>query len=597
MAQAIIVSCLLLAGVAFLFMISVSGSQPVIVVEDGSILVIDMGMNINDSPPAQSLDDAINEALGGGSIPSVYLLELIDAIDTAGYDDRVTGIFLHGELLPDGMGSGLAAISEVRAALQRFQETGKPIYAYMVDPSMKDYYLMSVADTVYMNPFGLISLNGLSAEGVYFGDAFKKYGIGVQATRVGKYKSAVEMFTGNSMSEADKEQLSVLIDGLWDKITTDISDARGVSLPEIMKESNAQGFFIGSQAKTLGLADEVVYFDEVIDQISNLHIADEELDSFRQVNLTDYIGAHGFRSEGPPLWTTGPKIAVLYAEGEIVDGEGYYDQIGGDHLSRMLRQLRNDDEVAAIVLRVNSPGGSAIASELIQREVREAKEKKPVIVSMGSMAASGGYWISAYANQIFAEQATITGSIGVFGLVPNVQGLANDHGVTFDGVKTSQFADLYTLSRPKTPEEMALIQQYTDHLYDEFIRKVSEGRSLPLDQVQQIAQGRVWSGLDAKDIGLVDQIGGLTEAIDYAAEAANLDVDWVLIQLPEPRTLAETLVETLSTPPGAPPVTRISGNDVLSATLRRLQKELAILRGFNDPRNVYARLPFSLEIQ
>ncbi|GHB99322.1 signal peptide peptidase SppA [Cerasicoccus arenae] len=596
-AQSIIVSTLILGGLAFLVMVMIGGSSQPVDIEDHTVLVVELWANISDAPKQETLNEAINQAIDGSHIPNYYLLELIDALEQAENDDRIDAIFIHGTLLPVGHGSGLAVISEVREALEKFKKSGKPIYAYMVDPSMKDYYLMSIADRVYMNPFGLISLNGIAAEGIYLGDAFKKYGIGVQATKVGKYKSAVEMFTGNAMSPADREQLTALIEDLWQEIITDIASARGASRSELLQQSNEQGFFIGAKAKEIGLVDQVAYFDQVIEELKEKYEVDEELNSFRQIALSDYIRRHGFRAEGAPIWPSSPQIAVIYAEGEIVDGEGYSDQIGGDRLSRWIRQLRLDDDVAAIVLRVNSPGGSAVASELIQREVREARKEKPVVVSMGSMAASGGYWISVYSDQIFADPATITGSIGVFGLVPNLKELANEHGVTFDGVKTSQYADLFTVSRPKTESEMALIQQFTDHIYDEFINKVAEGRGLPLEEVQTIAQGRVWSGADALKVGLVDQIGGLTDAIKFAVTAAGVQDDWMVTQMPEPRTLAESIVEVMQQAPGAAPVVKAPSDDLVSATVRRLQRDLASLRSFNDPRNVYARLPFSLEIQ
>ncbi|WP_309398093.1 signal peptide peptidase SppA [Cerasicoccus maritimus] len=595
-AQAIVVSLMLVGCVVFLFMLLMSGSSKPIEIADHTVLVVDLWANISDAPETETINNAINQAMEGSYTPNYYLLELIDAIEQAAEDEQIEAIFLHGNLLPVGYGSGLAVLTEVREALLEFKQSGKKIYAYVVDPTMKDYYLMSVADEVYMNPFGLISLNGLSSEGVYLGDALKKYGIGVQATKVGKYKSAVEMFTGNKMSQADREQLSELLDDLWQTILTDISTARGVSKSQILQESDDQGFFIAERAKEIGLVDRVGYFDEVITALKESYAVDEDFGTFRQVAMNDYISRHGFRAEGAPLWVNSPQIAVVYAEGEIVDGEGYTDQVGGDRLSRWIRELRHDENVAAIVLRVNSPGGSAVASELIQREVREANKVKPVVISMGSMAASGGYWISAYSSQIFAEPATITGSIGVFGLVPNFKELANEHGVTFDGVKTSTYADLFTLSRPKTPEEMALIQTFTDQLYDEFIRKVSEGRGLPLEKVAEIAQGRVWSGQDALGIGLVDQIGGLNDAINYAAASAGVGDDWAITQVPEARNLAEAFAELIADTPGVPPVVK-APNDLLHTTIRKLNKELASLRALNDPRNVYARIPFSLEIQ
>ncbi|MGE9295762.1 MAG: signal peptide peptidase SppA [Puniceicoccales bacterium] len=595
-AQVIIACSMVLIGLGFLVMLATSGAEEPVRLEKGTVLVVDMWANISDSPPSESLSDAVSEALEGTHTPNYYLLELIDGIERAADDDKVDALLLHGNLLPVGYGSGLATIAEVRDALQTFKKSGKPIYAYIVHPGIGDYYLMSIADRIYMNPFGLVSLNGLSAEGIYFGDAFEKYGIGVQATKVGKYKSAVETFTGNSMSPADREQLAELIGDLWTEIVDEVAAARGLEASELAAICNDPGFFESEQALEVGLVDRLAYFDEVIDELEIEHSYDPYIDSFVQMAMSDYIGSYGFRANGAPLWPGDEQVAVVYAEGEIVDGEGFPDQIGGDRLARELRSLREDDNVRAIVLRVNSPGGSAIASEMIQREVREASKIKPVVVSMGSLAASGGYWISAYADRIYAEPATITGSIGVFGLIPNFKKLANDHGVTFDGVKTNQYADLFTVSRPKTDEEMALIQQFTDYLYEEFIRKVSEGRNMPLEEVQEIAQGRVWSGLDAQKLGLVDELGGLEAAIHYAVEAADLSDNWEIVQVPEELSLAESITMLLEKTPGAAPVVRQS-DDLVSSAIARLQTELKAMRSFNDPRGVYARLPFSLEIQ
>jgi len=596
-AQAIIVCAAVLIGLGFLVTLAATGSEKPAKLKPGTVLVVDLWANISDSPPSESLSEAVTEVLEGAYTPNYYLLELIDGIERAADDKKVDALLLHGNLLREGYGSGLATVSEVRDALRTFKKSGKPIYAYIVNPGLSDFYLMSLADHIYMNPFGLVSINGLAAEGIYFGDAFEKYGIGVQATKVGKYKSAVETFTGNQMSPADREQIQELIGDLWTEIVAEVAQARGIEVEDLRALTNDPGFFESANALEAGLVDELAYFDEVIEDMERKHVLDSSIDSFRHLAMADYIDRYGFRANGAPLWPGDEQVAVVYAEGEIVDGEGYPEQIGGDRLARELRRLREDSSVRAIVLRVNSPGGSAVASEMIQREVREAAKVKPVVVSMGSLAASGGYWISAYGDRIFAEPATITGSIGVFGLIPNFKELANRHGVTFDGVKTSQYADLFTITRPKTEEEMALIQQFTDYLYDEFVRKVAEGRDMPADEVQEIAQGRVWSGLDAKTIGLVDELGGLEDAIHYAVEAAGLSDDWEIVQSPEELSLAESVAQMLESAPGAPPLVRQSSNDWALEAWDRLRSEWATLQSFNDPRGVYARLPFSIEIR
>jgi protease-4 len=569
-----------------------SSGKPEPTIKDDVVLVVDLWMNISDSPPESSLGDAVNQAIYGPEVPRLSLMEVVDGIQRAARDDRIEALFLYGSLIPDNYGSGLAALREVREAILTFKASGKPVYAYAVDPAMRDYYLMSVADEVAINPFGLLSLNGLSSEMMYFGEAFKKYGIGVQTTRVGKYKSAVEMFTASKMSEADRVQVTELLGDIWDEMISDIASARGLDPVELAALSDEKGFFTGEMAKETGLVDRVAYLDEVIKTFKEKVGYDPQIESFRQVALSDYTRMEGFAHESR---YGGSQIAVVYAEGDIVDGEGYPGQVGGDRLARDLRFLRNDPNVAAIVLRVNSPGGSALASEVIQREMRKAREAKPVVVSMGSLAASGGYWISAYGDRIFAEPTTITGSIGVFGLFFNVQDLANEHGITFDGVKTSPYADLFTVSRPKSDEEMALVQQYTDFLYDAFIQKVSEGRNLSPEQVQRIAQGRVWSGEDALEIGLVDQIGGLGDAIRYAAAQAGVEDNYTITQVPERVDFSQALEHLFQQGGEQPPV--VKSGDLLSEVMGRMEAELGALRGFNDPKGIYARLPYSLDIR
>jgi protease-4 len=281
---------------------------------------------------------------------------------------------------------------------------------------------------------------------------------------------------------------------------------------------------------------------------------------------------------------------VLYAEGEIVNGQGGVQQVGGDSFARQLRQLRQDEDVKAVVLRINSPGGSVVGSDVIQREVRLTREKKPVIVSMGDYAASGGYWIATSADRIFAEPNTITGSIGVFGLQFNVQKLANNNGISWDVVKTARYADSTTVSRPKSPQELAIAQKSVNQIYNQFLNKVAESRKLPKQKVAQIAQGRVWSGQDAKQLGLVDELGGMEEAIDYAAKQAKLGKDWELQEYPKVRSLEQRILQKLTSDNSA----RTEQLPVpLKAEFLKLQTDLSILQSMNDPRGIYARLPFN----
>jgi len=338
--------------------------------------------------------------------------------------------------------------------------------------------------------------------------------------------------------------------------------------------------------------DRTAYRDEIIDELKErTGVAKGSKDTFKQVSLAAYATAVPDRVD--MAGSASNQIAVVYAEGDIVDGEGQMGEVGGLRFSRELRQLRQDDRVKAVVLRVNSPGGSAAASEMIQREVRLTMAVKPVVVSMGTVAASGGYWISTYANRIYAEPTTITGSIGVFGMFIDVQKLANNLGLTWDAVKTGKLADMLTISRPKTPEELEIFQKMVDWIYSEFTAKVAQGRKLDIAKVREIAQGRVWSGTDARKLGLVDEVGGLSDAIAYAARQARLGNNFRLVEYPHKRPLAEVINEMLR---GAGP-DQSSDHAALTTMLNDLRRECRTLQEFNDPHGVYARLPVDIIVQ
>jgi protease-4 len=347
---------------------------------------------------------------------------------------------------------------------------------------------------------------------------------------------------------------------------------------------------MASEARQRRLVDRVAYFDQVVADLKKMTGSDEEDKSFRQISLTTYTRA---KSKDYKKRFSKNKIAVVYADGEIVDGKGGVQQVGGNSFARQLRQLRQDEDVKAVVLRVNSPGGSVTASEEIQREVVLTRQEMPVIVSMGDYAASGGYWIATGANHIFAEPNTITGSIGVFGLQFNVQKLASDNGITWDVVKTSRFADSATVSRPKTPQELAIAQKSVNQIYSQFLDKVAQARKLPKPKVAQIAQGRVWSGQDAKQLGLVDEIGGINDAIQYAAKQAKLGDDWQVNEYPEVRSLEERILKKL-TSEASTQNTKLP--EPLTAEFMKLQADLAILKALNDPKGIYARLPLNWRI-
>jgi protease-4 len=559
-------------------------------VKDKSVLVFDMSLNITDTEPTSSTSEALGEALSGERTTSVTLRTVLDTLDKARQDKRIIALYLDGSKNSTGSSTGLATLKEVREALERFKAAGKKIIAYDVDLGKQGYYLSSVANTIVLNPMGTVQINGFSSQPLFYTGALEKFGIGVQVIRVGKYKSAVEPFVLKKLSPENRQQTQALLNDLWGDFLTTIGKSRKLSPQQLQAIVDSQGELMASEAQTRRLVDKVAYFDEVVADLKQLTGSDEEDKSFRQIRLTTYARA---QSKEVKKRTSKNRIAVVYAEGEIVDGQGSGQQVGGDSFARQIRRARQDDDIKAMVLRINSPGGSVTASEEILREVRLTRDKKPVIVSMGDYAASGGYWIATGANYIFAEPNTITGSIGVFGLQFNVQKLGNVNGLTWDVVKTSRYADRTTVSRPKTPQELAIAQKSVNQIYNQFLDKVAQARKLPKPKVAQIAQGRVWSGQDAKQLGLVDKLGGIEDAIKYAAQEAKLGEDWELDEYPEVDSLEERILKKLTNEASAQN-TKLP--DPLTAEFLKIQEDLAILKSMNDPRGIYARLPFNWRI-
>ncbi|UBF26111.1 signal peptide peptidase SppA [Kovacikia minuta CCNUW1] len=556
-------------------------------VKDKSVLTFNLSLNITDSKRGSS---PLAEALVSRDEPdTITLRSVLDAIDKASRDPRIVGLYLYGDT--EGGGTGFATLKEVREALQRFRASGKKIVAYDVNWREREYYLASVADTIALNPIGSLELNGLSSEMMFLAGALKKYGIGIQVTRVGKYKSAVEPLLLTKPSPANRQQTEALLGDLWKEFLTETGKNRNLTAPRLQTIADNQGVLMADEALKSRLIDRVAYLDEVVTDLKKLTDSKEKDKSFRQISLKSYARVAEDALEKERNSTN--KIAVVYAEGEIVNGEGGDGEVGGDRLAKQLRQIRQNKTIKAVVLRVNSPGGSVTASEVIQREVILTRKEKPLVVSMGSVAASGGYWISTYSDRIFAEPNTITGSIGVFGVLPNIQKLANNNGITWDVVKTGRFADTFTISRPKTPQEIALIQRSVDIFYNEFLTKVSESRKLAKPKVAEIAQGRVWSGQRAKAIGLVDELGGMDAAIQDAAKRAKLGDDWELEEYPKARSFEERLFGKLV---GDQVFSKSSQVNPLTTEFKKLQVDLKTLQLMNDPLGVYARLPFNFRI-
>ena len=564
--------------IVLLIVISSMGEKHVSV-EPGSYLVVDLSTNITDAPPV--LDFGM---LTGDAVEVIQLRNATKAIRSAAKDSRIDGVLITGSLRPDGLGSGYAALAEMREALSDFKTSGKPIHAYLTYASTRDYYLASVAGDVALNPFGVIIMPGLATEPVFFANAFERFGIGVQVTRVGKYKSAVEPFIRDDLSAENRLQLQSLLNDIWTGLISDVAASRDLTVAAIQGVVDAEGLIRADKAKDAGLIDRIIYQDEILDELKLATGRNGTELPFKQISLREYAAV----APDPGGYGTG-RIAVVYAEGDIVDGEGEWTQVGGDRFARELRKLRQDDKVKAIVLRVNSPGGSATASEVIQREMRLAAMEKPVVVSMGSYAASGGYWVSTYSDRIFAEPTTITGSIGVFGIVFDVKELAGNIGINFDSVKTGRFADALSISRPKTDAELAVLQRSIDWIYEQFIEKVAESRHLDRSVVEEIAQGRVWSGSEALKLGLVDELGSLNAAIRYAAEQADLGGGYRVTEFPRRKELGEAIAELLQRlqPAGA-------RSGIYSDLLRRMEMELKTLNAYNDPQGIYARLPINL---
>ncbi|MBW4505447.1 MAG: signal peptide peptidase SppA [Scytonematopsis contorta HA4267-MV1] len=571
-----------------------SSKETAVEVKDRSVVVLDLSMNITDAEPNSS--QFLQKALSGEQENRMSLRKVLDSIEKARLDKRIVGIYLDGT--SSSVGAGLATLKEVRGALEKFRASGKKVIAYGNEWGEREYYLSSVADTVVLNPLGGMEVNGFSSQPMFLAGAFQKYGVGVQVVRVGKFKSAIEPLVLNKLSPENREQTQQLLNDVWGEWRDTVSKSRKLTPQKMQEIADNQALLDSNQAKQSGLVDKVAYFDQVVAELKQLTKSKKDDKSFRQINIAEYSEIPG-KDLGVERDSKN-EIAVVYAEGDIVDGEGESEQVGGERFARIFRKLRQDKDVKAVVLRVNSPGGSATASEVMQREVRLTQEIKPVVVSMGDIAASGGYWISTDSNRIFAEPNTITGSIGVFGVLLNVQKLANDNGITWDSVKTGRYADTQTVSRPKSPEELAIIQRSVNRIYDTFLSKVAQGRKLSPQKVAEIAQGRVWSGTAAKEIGLVDEIGGLDAAIEHAAKLAKLGKDWEIKEHPSGSSFEERFfgraTEEVKTKLG------INGGEAktshpLNAEMEKLQKEISVLQQMNDPRGVYARLPFNLSIE
>ncbi|TAF07373.1 MAG: signal peptide peptidase SppA [Nostocales cyanobacterium] len=582
-------------GLLFLVIAAATSKDTGPQVKDKSMLVFDLSMKITDSQPSSS--DWLQKTLTGVDEDQITLRKVIETLAKAQRDPRIVGIYIDASKSGAASSLGYASLKEIRQALDQFRASGKKIVAYSTDWNEREYYLSSVANNIIVNPVGLMEINGLSSQPMFLTGALQKYGIGVQVVRVGKFKGAVETFILDKLSPENRQQTQKLLDDVWGEWRTSVGASRKITPQKLQAIANNQAILEASAAKASGLVDQVAYQDQVVADLKKLTASDQDNKSFRQINISDYAEVPG-KTMGVER-NSENKIAVVYAEGEIVDGQGNDGEIGGDRFAKIFNKIRQNENIKSVVLRINSPGGSATASEIIQREIKLTRQIKPVIVSMGDMAASGGYWIASDSNRIFAEPNTITGSIGVFGVLFNGQKLANNNGITWDTVKTAQYADNQTVSRPKSPQELALYQRSVNRIYNMFITKVAQGRKLPQQKVAEIAQGRVWSGTAAKQIGLVDEIGGLNVAIEYAAKQAKLGNDWEVQEYPRVTSLEERFFGKKLQEAHAKlgiETTQIKPANPLLVEFEKLQQEMTILQKMNDPQGIYARLPFNLKI-
>lgn len=512
--------------------VAASGEKEV-EVEPGSVLHMAFTTPITERTPNNPL--AGLSFLGLNSDKSTGLNDILANIKKAKSDSNIKGIFLDESYLT----SGQATTEEIRNALIDFKKSHKFVIAYSEIYTQGFYYLASVADKVYMNPKGIFEFTGFSQQVTFLKGALDKLGIEVQIIKVGTYKSAVEPLFLTKMSEPNRLQVTSYLGSLYDHFLTGISTSRGINKDSLFNYANSGRVQFPEDAVKLKLIDGLKYKDELLDELRQRtgkgkkeDIASVDLDEYTKSKTDDNTDDDNSSKN---------RIAIVYASGDITGGQGDDNSIGSERISKAIRKVRLDNKVKAVVLRVNSPGGSSLASDVIWREVALTKKVKPIIVSMGDYAASGGYYISCAADSIFAEPNTITGSIGIFAVLPNMQKLFNDKlGVTFDGVKTGKYADLGDVSRPLTPEERAILQNNVNHGYDDFTKAVAAGRGKTQAYINSIGQGRVWTGAQAIKIGLVDRLGNINDAIASAAKKAKLK-NYNLVSYPEQKSFFKQL--------------------------------------------------------
>jgi len=574
----------LVLGVFLLFAIvagvaSSLGSKGEVKVSDNSVLHLKLDSEVKERGIKKPFDIDPSTFKPRSSIG---LNDILSSLEKAAKDDRIKGIYIDVTNIPAGM----ATVEEIRNGIIRFKKSDKWVVAYSEVYTQKAYYIASAADEIWLNPQGMVEWKGLGSQVVFLKNMFEKLDLEPQIIRYGKFKSAVEPLMLEKMSEANRLQTMTYMNALWEKMLEGIAESRGKTTAELNDWAQAASIRKAAHALENGLVDELLYKDEVLANLRKRLELEKEDDKIEFIAMNRYKDAQVDKKEDAKSGSK-DRIAVIYAVGGIDMGEGDDESIGSETISREIRKARLDDKVKAIVLRINSGGGSALASDVIWRETILAKEKKPFIVSFGDVAASGGYYIACAADTIVAQPNTITGSIGVFGVLFNAQKmLRNKFGINVDTVKTNKFADLGGPLRPLTDVEREIIQEGVNDIYFDFIGKVAEGRKLTTDQVDSIGQGRVWSGTDALRIGLVDVLGGIGDAIEIAAAKAGLD-DYRIVEMPEAKDPMEQLLKQL----------KGGGQEaMLEARLGNYYRYLKDVEGMMNMQGIQARMPYTIYI-
>ena len=573
-----VISFFIIFFVVIGIIVSSSSDAEETTIKNNSVLKINFkGQIIDRGNDEIDIENIINQ-----SEAKVGLNNILSSIEKAKKDDRIKGIYLNVE----NISASIATLEEIRNKLKEFKDsTNKFILSYSEVYGQSAYYISSVADEIYLHPQGMLELKGLAYQGMFFKNTLEKLEIEAQIIRHGKFKSAVEPFMLEKMSKSNRMQVSRFLTSLWGDLTKGMSEGRSLSQKEI--NSMAQNLLIqeADQALQYNLVDKLAFKDELVDSLkSKLNLTKDQKINFVSLNKYKDVSVKDKKTK-----YSKNKIAVIYATGEINGGEGSPESIGSEGLSKTIREAREDKNVKAIVLRVNSPGGSALASETILREMDLAKKAKPVIVSMGDVAASGGYYIACQADTIVANPTTITGSIGVFGVLMNAKEMMNNKlGITIDTVKTNKHADIGTIFRPLTRIERQIIQNSVENVYNTFISRVSLGRNLSKEYIDSVGQGRVWTGRDALELGLVDVLGGLETAIEISSNMADLQ-DYRIVNLPKQKDPIEVLLQDLM------------GEEVRSSIVK---KELGDfydtymeLKNINSMDQIQMRMPQTFEIR